>query len=118
MITHERRKVTLIDYCLLPDKAIVDPTLMVSLPPDSTADTGLDALTHALEGAVSIFSSPYTDAFCVQAVSMIFEWLPRAFRDGTDIEARTGMADAPRWPVWRSPTPSSASTTRWRMRSG
>ena len=94
VITHDHRKVTLIDYCLLPDKAIVDPTLMVSLPPTSTADTGLDALTHALEGAVSIFSSPYTDAFCVQAVSMIFEWLPRAFRDGSDIEARTGMADA------------------------
>lgn len=94
VITHENRKVTLIDYCLLPDKAIIDPTLMVTLPPASTADTGLDALTHALEGAVSIFSSPYTDAFCVQAVSMIFEWLPRAFRDGTDIEARTGMADA------------------------
>jgi acetaldehyde dehydrogenase/alcohol dehydrogenase len=94
VLTHEGRKVTLIDYCLLPDQAIVDPTLMLSLPPNSTADTGLDALTHALEGAVSIFSSPYTDAFCVQAVSMIFEWLPRAFRDGEDLEARTGMADA------------------------
>ena len=94
MLTHEGRKVTLIDYCLLPDMAIVDATLMLSLPPNSTADTGLDALTHALEAAVSIFSSPYTDAFCVQAVSMVFEWLPRAFRDGTDVEARTGMADA------------------------
>lgn len=94
VITYENRKVTLIDYCLLPDKAIVDPTLMVSLPPNATADTGLDALTHALEGAVSIFSSPYTDAFCVQSISMIFEWLPRAFRDGADLEARSGMADA------------------------
>ncbi|HEY4993799.1 MAG TPA: iron-containing alcohol dehydrogenase, partial [Nakamurella sp.] len=94
VITHQNRKVTLIDYCLLPDKAIVDPTLMVSLPPNATADTGLDALTHALEGAVSIFASAYTDAFCVQSISMIFEWLPRAFHDGTDLEARSGMADA------------------------
>jgi len=94
VLTHEGRKVTLIDYCLLPDKAIVDPTLMVSLPSTSTADTGLDALTHALEGAVSIFSSPYTNAFCTQAISMIFEWLPKAYRDGSDLEARSGMADA------------------------
>jgi len=94
VITHEHRKVTLIDYCLLPDKAIVDPTLMLSLPPKATADTGMDALTHALEGAVSIFSSPFTDAFCTQAISMILEWLPKAYRDGSDLEARTEMANA------------------------
>jgi len=94
VLTHEGRKVTLIDYCLLPDKAIVDPTLMVSLPAYSTADTGLDALTHALEGAVSIFSSSYTNAFCTQAISMIFDWLPKAYRDGSDLEARSNMADA------------------------
>lgn len=94
VLTVGNRKVTLIDYCMLPDIAIVDPMLTVGLPPGPTADTGLDALTHALEGAVSIFSSPYTDAFCVQAIRMIFENLPRAVADGSDIEARSGMANA------------------------
>jgi acetaldehyde dehydrogenase/alcohol dehydrogenase len=94
VITVDGRKATLVDYCLVPDMAIVDPTLTLTLPPGATADTGLDALTHALEGAVSIFSSPYTDAFCMQAIRMIFEWLPRAVNHPHDIEARTGMANA------------------------
>jgi acetaldehyde dehydrogenase/alcohol dehydrogenase len=94
VITIGDRKATMVDYCLVPDIAIVDPMLTVSLPAGATADTGLDALTHALEGAVSIFSSPYTDAFCMQAVRMIFEWLPTAVADGDNLEARTGMANA------------------------
>ncbi|WP_088288529.1 bifunctional acetaldehyde-CoA/alcohol dehydrogenase [Kineosporia sp. A_224] len=94
VITVGRRKATMVDYCLVPDMAIVDPMLTLSLPPGPTADTGLDALTHALEGAVSIFSSPYTDAFCMQAIRMIFQWLPAAVEHGDDIEARTGMANA------------------------
>src|SRR5664280_621032 len=64
------------------------------MPPEITADTGIDALTHALEAAVSIFASPFTDAFCVQAARLIFESLPRAFSDGDDIDARTAMANA------------------------
>jgi acetaldehyde dehydrogenase/alcohol dehydrogenase len=94
VITVGKMKASLVDYCLVPDVAIVDPMLTLSLPPGPTADTGLDALTHALEGAVSIFSSPYTDAFCMQAIRMIFQWLPRAVEDGSDLEARTGMANA------------------------
>jgi acetaldehyde dehydrogenase/alcohol dehydrogenase len=94
VITVGDRKATMVDYCLVPDMAIVDPALTVSLPPGPTADTGLDALTHALEAAVSIFASPYTDAFCVQAIRMIFRSLPRAVTDGSDLEARTGMANA------------------------
>jgi acetaldehyde dehydrogenase / alcohol dehydrogenase len=94
VITVGNRKATMVDYSLVPDMAIVDPMLTVTLPRGATADTGLDALTHALEGAVSIFASPYTDAFCVQAIRMIFQWLPRAVTDGSDLEARTGMANA------------------------
>ena len=94
VITVGHRKATMVDYCLVPDMAIVDPVLTVGLPPGPTADTGLDALTHALEAAVSIFASPYTDAFCVQAIRMIFQWLPRAVADGSDLEARTGMSNA------------------------
>jgi acetaldehyde dehydrogenase/alcohol dehydrogenase len=94
VISVGREKVTLIDYSLVPDVAIVDPTLTLTMPPGMTADTGLDALTHALEAAVSIFASPYTDAFCVQAARLIFDALPRAVADGSDLEARADMANA------------------------
>ena len=94
VITVDERKVTLVDYSLVPDMAIVDPLLTVSMPPTVTADTGIDALTHALEAAVSIFASPYTDAFCLQAANLIFNSLPQAYRDGSDLEARTSMANA------------------------
>jgi acetaldehyde dehydrogenase / alcohol dehydrogenase len=88
------RKVTLVDYTLVPDMAIVDPHLTVTMPQTITADTGIDALTHALEAGVSIFASPYTDAFCMQAIRLIFDALPRAYHDGSDLEARTAMANA------------------------
>jgi acetaldehyde dehydrogenase / alcohol dehydrogenase len=88
------RKVTLVDYSLVPDMAIVDPLLTLSMPPEITADTGIDALTHALEAAVSIFASPFTDAFCMQAVRLILEALPRAYNDGSNLVARTEMANA------------------------
>ncbi len=94
VLTHEGRKVTLVDYSLVPDVAIVDPRLTLSLPAEATADTGIDALTHALEACVSIFASPYTDAFCMQAMNLIFAALPRAVDDGTDLSARTDMSNA------------------------
>ena len=86
---------TLVDYSLVPDMAIVDPRLTLSMPPTLTADTGVDALTHALEAAVSIFASPYTDAFCVQAVHLILDALPRAYADGPTTSRRAPtMANA------------------------
>ncbi|MGO9955427.1 MAG: bifunctional acetaldehyde-CoA/alcohol dehydrogenase [Solirubrobacteraceae bacterium] len=94
VVTVGHRKVTLVDYTLVPDIAIVDPNLTVSMPPEITSDTGVDALTHALEAAVSIFASPYTDAFCMQAVNLILDALPRAYRDGSDLAARSAMANA------------------------
>ena len=56
MITVAGTKVTLVDYSLVPDMAVVEPRLTVTMPPALTADTGVDALTHALEGYVSIFA--------------------------------------------------------------
>jgi acetaldehyde dehydrogenase/alcohol dehydrogenase len=94
VLTHESRKVTLVDYSLVPDVAIVDPRLTLTLPAHITADTGVDALTHALEAYVSIFASPYTDAFCLQAMHLILDALPRAVADGADLSARTDMANA------------------------
>ncbi|HEX6874956.1 MAG TPA: bifunctional acetaldehyde-CoA/alcohol dehydrogenase [Nocardioidaceae bacterium] len=94
VITVGDRKETLVDYCLVPDEAIVDPLLTVTMPQSVTVDSGIDALTHALEAGVSIFASPYTDAFCVQAANLIFHALPKAYDDPTDLTARTDMANA------------------------
>jgi acetaldehyde dehydrogenase/alcohol dehydrogenase len=94
VITAEGRKMTLVDYSLVPDIAVIDPTLTLSMPAAITADTGVDALTHALEAGVSIFASAYTDAFCMQAINLIMDALPRAVADGSDLEARTAMSNA------------------------
>jgi len=88
------RKVPLYDYSLTPDMAVLDPDLVRGLPPSVTADTGLDALTHALEAVVSVFASEYTDALALQAARLVFEYLPRACRDGADLEARSKMHNA------------------------
>jgi len=94
VLTAGGRKLTLVDYSLVPDIAIVDPRLTLTMPPVLTADTGIDALTHALEAGVSIFASPYTDAFCMQALHLILDALPRACADGSDLAARTAMSNA------------------------
>jgi acetaldehyde dehydrogenase/alcohol dehydrogenase len=88
------RKITLADYSLTPDVAIVDPQFVMSMPKSLTADTGIDALTHALEAGVSIYASAYTDANAMQAISLIFKYLPAAFEHPEDEEARSMMHNA------------------------
>jgi len=88
------RKVTLADYSLSPDVAIVDPQFVMSMPKGLTADTGIDCLTHALEAGVSIFASPYTDSNAMQAIRMVFKFLPIAYEHPQDEEARTMMHNA------------------------
>ena len=88
------RKVTLADYSLTPDVAIVDPQFVMSMPKGLTADTGIDCLTHALEAAVSGLASPYTDCNAMQAIRMAFKYLPIAYRHPRDEEARTMMHNA------------------------
>ena len=94
VVTVGGRKETIVDYCLVPDVAIVDPVLTLTMPETVTLDSGIDALTHALEADVSIFASPYTDAFCVQAARLIFDALPRVYDDPSDLAARTDMSNA------------------------
>ena len=94
VITVGDRKQTLVDYGLVADVAIVDPQLTLTMPDAVTVDSGVDALTHALEAVVSIFASPYTDAYCVQAARLIFDALPRVHADPTDLAARTDMSNA------------------------
>jgi acetaldehyde dehydrogenase/alcohol dehydrogenase len=88
------RKVTLVDYSLTPDVAIVDPQFVMSMPKGLTADTGIDCLTHALEAGVSIYASPYTDSNAMQAIRLVFQYLPRAYENPGDEEARAMMHNA------------------------
>jgi acetaldehyde dehydrogenase / alcohol dehydrogenase len=88
------RKVTLADYSLAPDVAIVDPQFVLSMPKGLTADTGIDCLTHALESGVSSYASPYTDSNAVQAIRLVFKYLPIAYEHPQDEEARTQMHNA------------------------
>lgn len=88
------RKVTLADYSLTPDVAIVDPQFVMSMPKGLTADTGIDCLTHALEAAVSSYASAYTDCNAMQAIRMAFKYLPVAYEHPGDEEARCNMHNA------------------------
>jgi len=88
------RKVTLADYSLSPDVAIVDPQFVMSMPKRLTADTGIDCLTHALEAGVSTYASAYTDSNAMQAIRMVFKYLPIAYENPRDEEARCMMHNA------------------------
>src|SRR5208283_1616743 len=88
------RKVTLADYSLSPDVAIVDPQFVMSMPKGLTADTGIDCLTHALEAGVSSYASAYTDCNAMQAIRLVFKYLPIAYEHPRDEEARCMMHNA------------------------
>jgi alcohol dehydrogenase class IV len=92
--TDEQRKLGLGSYEIMPDIAIVDPSLVMDLPPHITADTGLDALTHAIEGYTSSYHNDYSDGLCLKAIQLIFTYLCRAYTDSSDIEAREHMHNA------------------------
>ena len=92
--TKEARKMIIVDKNITPKLTINDPALMVSLSPEFTAGTGMDALTHAIEAYVSTLSNPITDANAFQAIRLIGQYLPQAVKDGENIEARTQMACA------------------------
>lgn len=74
--------------------ALLDPELMVSLPPHLTAATGVDALTHAIEAYVGRNSQAFTDGLALEAISILNEYLPLAFADGSNLLAREKVAVA------------------------
>ncbi|MBB1073476.1 iron-containing alcohol dehydrogenase [Rhodoferax sp. 4810] len=87
-----QRKLVIADTRIVPRLAALDPTLMLGLPPDITAATGMDALTHAIEAYIGHWRTAFTDRMALSAVSMIFEALPMAVANGQDLAAREKMA--------------------------
>lgn len=101
-------KVSVLSYYLRPTAAVVDPLLTVSCPPKVTADSGIDALTHAIEaytavdnatyplppGETSVYQgkNPFADMCAEKAITLVGKYLRRAVKDGNDLEARDGMA--------------------------
>ena len=97
VITDEKTgvKYPLADYELLPHMAIIDTDFHMSAPKGLTAASGIDAVTHALEAYAAMLATDYTDGLALGALKVIFEYLPRAYDNGsTDIEAREKMANA------------------------
>ncbi|MEW6356542.1 MAG: bifunctional acetaldehyde-CoA/alcohol dehydrogenase [Planctomycetota bacterium] len=96
VVTDEKTgaKYPLADYQMTPHVAIIDPNLTLSVPAHVTADTGLDVLAHALEAYVSVVASDYTDPLALRAAQLVFEYLPTAYKDGTNQIAREKMHNA------------------------
>ncbi|GIV07401.1 MAG: alcohol dehydrogenase [Fimbriimonadales bacterium] len=93
--TQKRQKMPVLSRYLAPHLAIVDPEMTRNLPPAATAQTGLDALTHAIEAVVDVQANPFSDMLAFEAIRLITRYLPRAVQNGAaDIEARGAMAFA------------------------
>jgi len=90
----EERKLEFGSREAVADIAILDPELPKSMPPKLVADTGLDALTHAIEAYVSQWTNDFSDAVAIKAIQIVFEYLPRAYRNREDEEAKEKMHNA------------------------
>jgi alcohol dehydrogenase class IV len=85
------RKVPISSREIVPDFAALDPTFTVGMPPKLTAGTGLDALAHAMDNMTAPASNDITDALALRAIELVFKYLPRAYRNPRDREARLKM---------------------------
>jgi alcohol dehydrogenase class IV len=93
--THEHRKINLGNAEDIPDVAIVDPALVLHLPRQITADTGMDVLAHAIEGYTAQWHNDFSDGLCLKATQLVLDYLPRAVEQGVDDpEAREKMHNA------------------------
>ncbi|MDR3313991.1 MAG: iron-containing alcohol dehydrogenase [Oscillospiraceae bacterium] len=91
-VTHQ--KVPLADPAHYPEAAVVDPLLTRTMPPKLTAESGMDALSHALEAQWSIHHNPASDALAQRAVELLFTWLESAFREPENLDARSAVSEA------------------------
>ena len=90
----ECRKMELTSREIVADVAILDPDLAKSMPPRVVADTGLDALTHAIEAYVSQWRNDFSDALAIKAIQVIFKYLLKAYKNPEDKEAKEKMHNA------------------------
>ena len=93
-VPEEETKKSIWDPRTMAEAAIVDPELTLQMPPRLTAETGLDALVHAIEGYTSRYANPVSQMYTGEAMRLIGRYLVRAYRDGSDMEAREAMARA------------------------
>ena len=97
VITDEKTgvKYPLADFELMPNMAIVDAELMMNMPKGLTAASGIDALVHAIEAYVSVLASEFTNGLALEAIRLVFKYLPQAYNEGTtNVKAREKMAHA------------------------
>lgn len=92
--TTKHAKYPIVSYELIPDVAILDIELPAKMPKTITAHTGMDVMSHALESYVSTMANSLTDSLALEAVRLVFEWLPKAYENGQDMEAREAMHHA------------------------
>jgi len=89
--TEAHRKIPVANAEIMPDVAVLCPEFTLSMPPGLTAGTGLDAFSHAMDAVATPAANEITDALALQAIRMIFRYLPRAYQNGQDREARHRM---------------------------
>jgi len=96
VLTDEEEGIKKVSYSNynMPELAIVDPTLAVSMPPKVTADTGIDALVHAIESFVSVNGTPFSDLLALEAIRLVSKSLPVAYAKGENLSARYDMSFA------------------------
>ena len=88
------KKAPIVSGSFFPEIALVDPELTVSMPPKVTASTGIDVLCHAVEGYWSKGHQPICDILAIHSAKLVFEYLPKAYDNPNDIEAREKMSEA------------------------
>lgn len=92
--THSKIKHMVVEESIMPDEAILDASLVLSVPPQITANTGMDVFTHALEAYVATGSNPFSDAMAEKAVEFVRSSLFTCYRKGEDLQARGEMHEA------------------------
>jgi alcohol dehydrogenase class IV len=92
--TKDQRKIATMNTECMPDVAILDPVMVTGMPPQITADTGMDVITHAIEGYVSTWGTSMTEGPGLIATRKAFEYLPKAYKAGDDLEVRKEMQNA------------------------
>jgi len=86
-----KRKIPVFHPELIPDVALLIPSFTIGMPPKLTAGTGLDALAHAMDCVTSPGTNDFCDPLALRAIQLVFRWLPIAYHDGSNLEARMRM---------------------------